>query len=476
MHSLRRQVLLLFFKSFDMVAVLLSCVISIQEDCFFSGQSPFLFGQIPILFQDTRMLMGVTGGAVFLHFIYLMFGFYRSKRLAPPYQEYIDILKANTLGVLIFYAVLSRTTPLRTLIIFWIISTGILIISRVLMRFFLIYMRTRGRNLRFIVIVGTNKKAVNLANRLKTRKFGYSIVGFVDDDWHGIDNVEKAGLKVVADFKEFPDFIRLNVVDEVVILLPMQSFYSQILKIVDVCELHGVKTRFFPILSELRLEKVRTEFFQGEVMITLSSERMHGWRIVAKRIIDLTIASAGIIFLLPFFAVIALSIKLSSPGPVFFVQERIGLNKRRFKLFKFRTMMQDAEQKMSDMEKYNEVSGPAFKMKNDPRVTLVGKILRKTSIDELPQLLNVIKGEMSLVGPRPLPVRDYERFEKDWHRRRFSVQPGLTCLWQVQGRSNLHFDQWMRLDMKYIDHWSLQLDFIILLKTIPAVFRAVGAL
>ena len=168
-------------------------------------------------------------------------------------------------------------------------------------------------------------------------------------------------------------------------------------------------------------------------------------------------------------------IKLGSPGPVLFVQKRIGLNKRHINVYKFRTMVADAEKRMADVAHLNQLSGPVFKIANDPRLTLVGKYLRKTSIDELPQLFNVFTGSMSLVGPRPLPIRDYEGFNEDWHRRRFSVKPGVTCLWQVRGRTSIPFDKWMELDLQYIDRWSLRLDFQILLLTIPAVLKGSGA-
>jgi lipopolysaccharide/colanic/teichoic acid biosynthesis glycosyltransferase len=175
------------------------------------------------------------------------------------------------------------------------------------------------------------------------------------------------------------------------------------------------------------------------------------------------------------FLVAALLIKRSSPGPVFFVQERVGLNKRRFRLYKFRTMVADAEEKLAELEGLNELSGPVFKIKNDPRITPIGRFLRKASVDELPQLFNVLIGDMSLVGPRALPVRDYNGFDRDWHRRRFSVRPGITCLWQINGRNTIPFDKWMELDLEYIDTWSLWLDLKILLKTIPAVIRGHGA-
>ena len=179
--------------------------------------------------------------------------------------------------------------------------------------------------------------------------------------------------------------------------------------------------------------------------------------------------------LFPLFVLTACLIKLTSAGPVFFIQDRVGLNKRRFRLYKFRTMVADAEEKQAELEDLNEVSGPVFKIKDDPRITSFGNFLRKTSIDELPQLINVLKRDMSLVGPRPLPVLDYNGFDQDWHRRRFSVRPGITCLWQVKGRSSIPFEQWMQLDMEYIDTWSLWLDLKILTKTIPAVLQGSGA-
>jgi exopolysaccharide biosynthesis polyprenyl glycosylphosphotransferase len=194
-----------------------------------------------------------------------------------------------------------------------------------------------------------------------------------------------------------------------------------------------------------------------------------------KRTFDIALSSILLIILLPLFLLVSVLIKLDSRGPVFFIQERVGLNKRRFHLFKFRTMIQDAEHLRDQLAELNEVSGPVFKIKHDPRLTRVGKWLRKLSIDELPQLINVFIGEMSLVGPRPLPVVDYNGFNKDWYNRRFSVRPGITCIWQINGRNNISFDRWMELDMNYIDNWSLSLDLKIILKTIPAVVSCKGA-
>lgn len=194
-----------------------------------------------------------------------------------------------------------------------------------------------------------------------------------------------------------------------------------------------------------------------------------------KRGFDIVIATILLLLALPALLLIAVAIKLSSPGPILFVQERIGLNKQRFRIYKFRTMIANAESYLPDLKTKNETGGAAFKMKNDPRVTGFGRFLRRTSLDELPQLINVLTGDMSLVGPRPLTVKDLESFPESSYDRRFSVKPGITCLYQISGRALLSFDQWMLLDLRYIDHWSLWLDVTILARTIPAVLKGAGA-
>ncbi len=194
-----------------------------------------------------------------------------------------------------------------------------------------------------------------------------------------------------------------------------------------------------------------------------------------KRGLDVLIATILLLVALPVLLLIAAAIKLSSPGSILFVQERIGLNKQRFRIYKFRTMIADAESYLSDLKAKNETGGAAFKMKNDPRVTGFGRFLRRSSLDELPQLINVLTGDMSLVGPRPLTMKDLESFPESSYGRRFSVKPGITCLYQISGRALLSFDQWMLLDLRYIDHWSLWLDVTILARTIPAVLKGAGA-
>ncbi len=264
-------------------------------------------------------------------------------------------------------------------------------------------------------------------------------------------------------------------IDEVAIYLPLRSFYEYASQVAALCEQHGIMMRFASDIFNLKIARSRAADLDGDPHITAYSGSLDGWPILMKRALDMVVSFSLLVLLAPLFAIVALVIKIESEGPAFFRQERIGINKRRFLIYKFRTMVPNADKMLAELEKLNEVSGPVFKIKNDPRRTRIGGFLRRTSIDELPQLLNVLKGDMSLVGPRPLPVRDYEGFNEDWQRRRFSIRPGITCLWQVNGRSSISFEKWMQLDLQYMDEWSFWLDLKILARTVPAVLKGSGA-
>ena len=420
-------------------------------------------------------------GFIFLwHNALSWFEFYESHRLATLKSEIIDIVKATSVGtvVLIMLALLFHITMVSRifLIVFWLCVTMLTIVSRVMLKFILKKLRLHGRNLRNIIVVGTSTRAMRFAKRIETdNELGYNLIGFADNDWPQLQQVRQDGQVIVSSLKEFPSYLRKNTVDEVIICLPVKSFYQETSDIVAVCEEQGVTVRFFADFFNHKISGVKTITYDDESIVTLYSGGMDGRYALIKRTLDILFSLVGIFTLLPFYLLTALLIKLTSPGPAFFIQQRLGLHKRTFNVYKFRTMVEDAEKMQAELEHLNEVKGPVFKIKNDPRITPLGRILRKTSIDELPQLFNVLKGDMSLVGPRPLPIRDYEGFDRDWHRRRFSVRPGITCLWQVNGRNGVSFEKWMELDMEYIDNWSLWLDFKILLRTIPAVLKRSGA-
>jgi exopolysaccharide biosynthesis polyprenyl glycosylphosphotransferase len=414
------------------------------------------------------------------HLVFQISGLYKSRRLSSRLTETVDVLKAmalNTVCFLVFSSLFSiQMITMGFLLTFWIVSTVVLSVARLTLRLVAAQIRIRGKDLRLILIIGTNPRAVEFARGLLGNPArGYRLLGFVDDDWPGMSAFNKTGFALVSDFAGLAEFLRRNAVDEVAIYFPFGSFYQHSSEVAGLCEQHGITMRFSSDLFGLKATRWRAEEFDGDQHIATYTGSSELWPRTMKRMLDVTGAGCALLFLSPILVAAIIAIKLTSPGPVLFLQERVGLNKRRFKIFKFRTMVPNAERLMASIERYNEATGPVFKMKNDPRITPVGKLLRRSSIDELPQLLNVLKGDMSLVGPRPLPVRDYEGFNEDWQRRRFSVKPGITCLWQVNGRSEISFDQWMLLDLQYMDEWSLWLDIKILAKTVPAVFRGVGA-
>lgn len=413
------------------------------------------------------------------HLLFRMFGLYQSRRFSREGAELADVLKAVTLffGTLVIVGIvfsIKMFTP-AFLLSFWAINATFACAFRFALRQILQRVRASGRNLRNLLIFGTNSRAVSFAQRIIARpELGYRLLGFVDDDWPGAAKFRESGFEVVCDYSGLAEFLRRNVVDEMVIYLPFESFRRYWTETARLCAHNGIRLRLNSDVFGLNARWFAEEHGNGHY-ITSYTGAGEGWPLAIKRTLDIVISSASLALLAPLLIATAIAIKMTSKGPVFFLQERIGVNKRRFKIYKFRTMIPNAERVMHLLESRNEAQGPVFKIKEDPRITPIGRFLRRSSIDELPQLLNVLKGDMSLVGPRPLPVRDYEGFSEDWQRRRFSVKPGITCLWQVNGRSGISFDQWMLLDLQYMDEWSLWLDLKILAKTVPAVLRGAGA-
>ncbi len=414
------------------------------------------------------------------HFMFSICGLYVSRRLSSRSAEVLDVFKAVTFSVACFLVVgwlfSIKMITVAFLASFWVACLTILCGFRLVLRALLAGIRARGRNLRHMLILGTNPRAVEFGNRISMDKErGYHLLGFVDNDWTGLPEFRRTDFQLVSDLAGLKEFLRWNVVDEITFFLPFGSFYAHSNDVAHLCREHGVVMRFNSDFFGIKSLRRRAEEFDGEHFIATFTRVGEGWPAVAKRALDLSVSAFLLILLSPVLIAAAIAIKVTSSGPVFFLQERIGLNKRKFRIYKLRTMVQNAEKLQAGLEHRNEVSGPVFKIKDDPRITSVGKFLRKSSIDELPQLLNVLKGDMSLVGPRPMAVRDYNGFSEDWQRRRFSVRPGITCLWQVNGRNAISFDKWMLLDLQYMDEWSLWLDLKILARTVPAVLRGSGA-
>ena len=477
LNTFKRQFLLDIFKIFDLIV------------CVCAFVAALILSQLPVSLHSAEgiiaMRFSVLNVVMFLlllggwHLVFRSTGLYNSRRLSSLGRELSDLL----LGVLICSAVLfiiNFIFPMilfnnRFVVIFGTVLFTALAASRVVLRFTLKELRRRGGNLRYVLIVGTNKEAIAFAEKIAKRpELGWNFCGFVDDEWHN-DAAQDERLRIVSAISGFKEYLRGHVIDEVISCLPMNGYYDENRRIAAACSEQGVLVRWKIELFKLENVYPKIEYLDSDMLLTYVTGRMRRRLLLIKRLFDYPVAAVLTVLLTPVFLVSALAIKLTSRGPVFFVQERLGFNKRRFRLYKFRTMVPGAVEQLDKLEKYNEMGGAVFKMKNDPRVTPVGRVLRKLSVDELPQLFNVLKGDMSLVGPRPLPERDFQEFETDWHRRRFCVRPGLTCLWQVSGRNKLTFDEWMKLDLEYIDMWSPALDLKILLKTVPAVFSCRGA-
>jgi len=280
------------------------------------------------------------------------------------------------------------------------------------------------------------------------------------------------GLPYLGPVAALEEVLHSRVVDEVAVCLPLSAL-DKLRWVIEVCEAEGKQVRVPVDFWPMRLFRGRLMEFEGTPLLTLSCGPDKEAALLAKRLFDVGFSALVLALASPLLFLIAVLIKLDSPGPVFFVQERVGLHGRRFKLYKFRTMVKDAEKMLPALLSANEADGPAFKLKNDPRVTRVGRILRRTSLDELPQFINVLKGDMSVVGPRPPLPHEVEQYDRAW-RRRLSVKPGITCIWQATARNHASFEEWVKMDLEYIDNWSLWLDLKLVARTALAVLGMTG--
>ncbi len=371
------------------------------------------------------------------------------------------------LGFLSFALKLNLSRPLIALFVFY--QAMFLIISRLLMIIRRRHLALSPKHCSNILIVGTAEKARRMGGLIsRYSDWGLRILGYVDVN--GSTEVDGDFLGKMSDL---PRIIESNVVDEIIFVgdRPSLHLFDQVL---ELCNEQGIRTRVAADFFPAKATKLSMEFLENVPVITFSTAPEHALSLLIKRFLDVVISAVLLVILLPFLIVIGLLVKLSSKGPMIYRQTRCGLYGRKFTLYKIRSMRDGAEDVLWEIKHLNEMDGPVFKMRNDPRVTPIGRILRKSSIDEWPQFWNVLRGDMSLVGPRaPLPeeVKEYTR----WQRRRLSVKPGITCLWQVSGRNEIDFHEWMKLDLHYIDHWSLLLDFKILLRTFPVVIFGKGA-
>lgn len=411
------------------------------------------------------------------------FSLYRSHRTIPFVEEIRELLKVCVVATVVFILaifflrlderLLGDDRISRT----WIVLAGLislvaLIGLRAVLRLTARYLRARGYNYRTILIVGTSDTALGVSESIdRHRYWGYRILGFITREESDLERVN--GYPVLGSLEELRHVVDNETVDEVIVASSRDELGSMERLLVELQEV-GVVVRFalnpFPHASG----RLSVGELDGIPLLSFSSAPSSQIQLLAKRLVDVVASVFLLLLLAPLLALIALLIKITSRGPVLFRQVRSGLNGRRFTLLKFRTMVRGAERLRPALDHLNEMSGPVFKLRRDPRVTAVGWYLRRFSLDELPQLWNVLRGEMSLVGPRPSIPEEVSEYKR-WQRRRLSMRPGLTCLWQVNGRNALDFDAWMELDLEYIDSWSPLLDLKILAKTIPVVLSGRGA-
>jgi exopolysaccharide biosynthesis polyprenyl glycosylphosphotransferase len=404
-------------------------------------------------------------------------GGYDLRRTRPLFDELYGVLNATTTAIMLMIVfVFFYRSLFYSRIIF--VYAGILILVllsslRLVRRLILGRLRQAGQGVDRLLIIGAGEvgRAV-MRNIIAQPELGYQIVGFLDDD-PAKSSSDIGPIKALGPIENLPVVIKALDIAQVIITLPWQ-YHRKTVRLVLEAEEAGVRARVVPDLFQLSLGGVDVETINGIPLISIKQTVLTGWNLVIKRSLDLSFAIAFMLVTAPIWLIIAAAIKLDSPGPVFFKQERAGKGGKPFQVYKFRSMVVGAEAEQAKLAAQNEATGPLFKIRDDPRRTRVGRFIRQTSLDELPQFINVIRGEMSVVGPRPALFSEVAQYQ-EWQCKRLDIQPGITGLWQVSGRSDLTFDEMVMLDIYYGENWSLGADIRIMLRTVPQFLFGDGA-
>ena len=443
-----------------------------------------LGGDIPASFvQPFSAFLGRTALFVGLALVILTLrGLYRLPRWTSFLDEASIIASGVTtaMALVILYSFLSRFSPSRLIFIYaWILAIGLLVTQRLVGRWIRAWLWAHERGVDRVVVIGSGPAARRIMQYLYNHpRLGYRVLGYIDLE----PPLEPLALGTergvvqppyLGTLDEAVDRFRATQVDEVIVALP-PAHHDRVLEVVEQCRELDIAFSLVPDLFELALDRVQISEVAGLPLIGIKESRLQGWNWWIKRSMDLAIATTVLVLAAPLMLLIALAIKLDSPGPVLFRQTRIGKGGKPFTLYKFRSMVDGADRQQEALRRATGRSALLFKLRDDPRVTRVGRFLRRTSLDELPQFFNVLKGEMSVVGPRP-PVPEEVAEYQDWHLQRLLVTPGLTGLWQVNGRSDLTFDEMVRLDLYYVENWSPWLDLKVILRTVPVVLTGRGA-
>ena len=435
-------------------------------------------GSVEHFLQMRVTLLNVVFAALFVLFWISFLNVLGLYRLTPEnlVRKLFTVAKACAVmgSILGLFLIISHTQgpPRRIALIFF--ASSFLVESLRVVGYNLVRAWIASRDPRRVLVVGSGRKAAKAWRQIRTRYHStVKLIGFVDDRPVSVMAPDIAD-RYLGPIDSLNEVLLRNVVDEVLIALPTKSCYDMIGRAIAIAEQVGVEVVY---MQDLYVSTLKQRSLEAPEVFTelVPHQNRYMANQALKRLLDIVGASLGLLLLSPLFVATAIAIKVTSEGRVFFAQERYGYRRRVFRMVKFRSMVKNAADLMEQLESQNEASGPIFKIRKDPRITPLGRVLRTTSIDELPQLWNVLKGDMSLVGPRPMSVRDVSLFSEATLMRRFSVKPGITGLWQVSGRSNASFDQWMNFDFHYIDDWSLGLDLRILARTVTAVLKRSGA-
>ncbi len=463
------------------------------------------FGEISPFFLQLRVFLGIPGNPsndhnldhfefytfiplmiVFIIGLIIIFALRRlySLRLTGNWFRQTWIISISTtigIALLIAYSFIFLYTPVVAtnqpqsrflILILWVVTMVIMGMGRLIISGAVGMLYRMGLGETRVLVVGSGRLSkMVMQHIIANPNLGYSIVGFLHDLTEPPGDFGR--FKMLGTIDDIGMVIRSMQIDEVIIALPA-NMHQQAIRSVKLCERLGASFKLIPDLYELSLSRINMHTIEGIPLLTIKQVSLNTWQRIITRSIDILVSLAVIVIGSPLWLVLATLVKMSSPGPIIFQQERIGLDGQRFFVYKFRSMYKDADQRLAHLLAKNEAQGPLFKMKNDPRITPIGKFLRRTSLDEIPQLLNVLKGDMSLVGPRPAVPREVAQYE-EWQKGRLAIKPGLTGLWQVRGRSDLSFDEGVLMDLYYIENWSLRLYIQILLRTIPAVLFSRGA-
>jgi exopolysaccharide biosynthesis polyprenyl glycosylphosphotransferase len=436
----------------------------------------WLMGSDMVIDSDHVMIMIVS--ALVWVIIFNCQGAYSYQRFTSFSTEIRIIFKTVLWGTLLLLGLAFLLRPgyiPRTMVaLFIMVNLGLLTLEKLLLFAIARIVRQRGNNRKTVLMVGTGNQARQFVETIhKHFYWGLDIVGFLDPAKAKVGR-EIFGKKILGTFNDIPQVLQAHPVNEVIITVSTRRL-GEVREVLEICEREGVQVRIISDFLGQIAKRFRADMLYGLPIISISYVPGNRGALAVKRGMDIVISLAALITLAPLFLIIAAAIKFSGPGPVFYEWNVVGCDKKPFKSWKFRTMVVGADKMKAQLEALNEMEGPVFKIARDPRITPVGRILRKFSLDELPQLWSVLKGDMSLVGPRPAFEHELARYDS-WQRRKLSIKPGITCFWQVSGRNKINkFNDWAKMDLEYIDNWSLWLDCKILLKTISTVIFGRGA-